>query len=45
MLAKVVARWSGIELSIVSYKESKDVFMLGPVDEIQVCGSRSQQRS
>jgi len=36
MLAKVVARWAGIEFSVIPYKESKDVFILGAIDDIQV---------
>jgi hypothetical protein len=38
MLAKVVARWGGIEFVVVPYKESKDVFILGAIDDIQVRG-------
>ena len=36
MLSKVVACWAGIEFCIIPYKESKDVFILGPIDDIQV---------
>ena len=36
MLAKVVARWAGIEFVVVPYKESKDVFILSSIEDIQV---------
>lgn len=35
MLAKVVAGWAGIEFSVIPYKESKDTFILGAIDDIQ----------
>lgn len=41
LLAKVVAKWAGIDLSVVPYKDSKDVYILGSIDNIQVgscCG-------
>lgn len=36
LLAKVVAKWAAIELSVVPYKDSKDVYILGSINNIQV---------
>eukprot|EP00878_Enallax_costatus_P024947 GHUV01026655.1.p1 GENE.GHUV01026655.1~~GHUV01026655.1.p1 ORF type:complete len:285 (+),score=109.46 GHUV01026655.1:1668-2522(+) len=36
LLAKVTSKWAAIEFSVVPYKDSKDVFILGAIDEIQV---------
>lgn len=36
LLAKVVAKWANIELSVIPYKDSKDVYILGSIDNIQV---------
>lgn len=36
LLAKVVAKWAAIELSVIPYKDSKDVYILGSIDNIQV---------
>ncbi|KAK3247052.1 hypothetical protein CYMTET_43439 [Cymbomonas tetramitiformis] len=36
LLAKVQAKWADVEFSVLSYKESKDVFILGGVDEVMV---------
>jgi hypothetical protein len=41
MLSKVVARWAGIEFSAVPYNESKDVFILSAVDDIQARPARA----
>jgi hypothetical protein len=35
MLDRVVARWGGIEFAVIPYKDSKDVFILGAIDDIQ----------
>jgi dynein heavy chain len=37
LLSKVVSRWAGIELAVVPYNDSKDVHILGSLDNIQVC--------
>lgn len=37
LLAKVVAKWATVELSVIPYKDSKDVYILGSIDNIQVC--------
>eukprot|EP00898_Chlorokybus_atmophyticus_P006606 jgi/Chlat1/6947/Chrsp52S06617 len=34
MLARVVARWAGIELTVVPYKDAKDTYILGGVEEV-----------
>jgi hypothetical protein len=34
-LSKVVSRWAGIELAVVLYKDTKDVYVLGALDDIQ----------
>ena len=36
MLAKVQSKWTATEFSVMSYKESKDVFILGGIEEVQV---------
>jgi hypothetical protein len=36
LLAKVQARWGDVEFTVISYKEQKDVFILGGIEEIQV---------
>jgi dynein heavy chain len=36
LLAKVSTKWAGIEFSVIPYKDSKDVYILGAIDEIQV---------
>lgn len=36
LLAKVVAKWAGVELSVIPYKDSKDVNILGSIDNVQV---------
>jgi dynein heavy chain len=36
LLAKVTTKWAGIEFSVIPYKDSKDVYILGAIDEIQV---------
>lgn len=36
LLAKVVTKWATIELAVVPYKDSKDVFILGSIDNVQV---------
>lgn len=36
LLAKVTAKWAGIEFCVIPYKDSKDVYILGALDEIQV---------
>lgn len=35
MLRKVQEKWSGIEFAILPYKDTKDVFILGGVDEVR----------
>jgi dynein heavy chain len=37
LLAKVTTKWAGIDFSIIPYKDSKDVFIMGALDDIQVC--------
>lgn len=36
LLANVVSKWASIEFNIVPYKDSKDVFIMGSTDDIQV---------
>jgi hypothetical protein len=36
LLAKVVTKWATIELAVVPYKDSKDVYILGSIDNVQV---------
>jgi hypothetical protein len=36
LLAKVTTKWAGIEFTVIPYKDSKDVYILGAIDEIQV---------
>ncbi|WIA13579.1 hypothetical protein OEZ85_007146 [Tetradesmus obliquus] len=36
LLAKVTAKWAGIEFCVIPYKDSKDMYILGALDEIQV---------
>lgn len=36
LLAKVQARWGDVEFSVIPYKEVKDVFILGGIEDIQV---------
>lgn len=36
LLAKVQARWSDVEFTVLSYKDMKDVYILGSIEEIQV---------
>lgn len=36
LLARVVARWATLELAVTPYKDSKDVYILGSIDNIQV---------
>ena len=38
LLAKVQSKWVDIEFSMIPYKELKDVFILGGIEEIQVGG-------
>ncbi len=35
LLARVTSKWAGIELCVIPYKDSKDVFILGAIDDIQ----------
>lgn len=35
LLAGVVAKWAGLELPVIPYKDSKDVLILGGIDDIQ----------
>lgn len=42
MLSKLETAWKDIELPCVSFRESKDVFILGAMDEIQVLLDDSQ---
>jgi len=46
LLAKVVAKWATIELTVIPYKDSKDVYILGSLDNIQVmvCGLSCAER-
>lgn len=39
LLAKVQARWNDVEFNVLPYKDMKDVFMLGSIEDIQVCVS------
>jgi hypothetical protein len=36
LLAKVQARWASVEFSMLPYKDMKDVFILGGIEDIQV---------
>lgn len=36
MLGKVQARWNDVEFNVIPYKDVKDVFMLGSIEDIQV---------
>jgi len=36
LLAKVQARWNDVEFNVIQYKDMKDVFMLGSIEDIQV---------
>ena len=36
LLAKVTTKWAGIDFNIIPYKDSKDIFIMGALDEIQV---------
>jgi hypothetical protein len=36
LLAKVVTKWATIELAVVPYKDSKDVYILGSIENVQV---------
>lgn len=38
LLGKVQAKWTDIEFTVLPYKDSKDVFILGAIDEIQARG-------
>lgn len=42
MLSKIVKAWNELEFIIISYRDSKDVFILGPVDDIQTLLEDSQ---
>ncbi|KAF5835818.1 dynein heavy chain, N-terminal region 2-domain-containing protein [Dunaliella salina] len=35
LLGKVQARWNDVEFNVIQYKDMKDVFMLGSIEEIQ----------
>lgn len=35
LLSKVQARWGTVEFTVVQYKEMKDVFILGGIEDIQ----------
>jgi hypothetical protein len=34
VLARVGVRWASIDLPLVTYKDAKDVFVLGPLDDV-----------
>jgi hypothetical protein len=36
LLAKVQTKWSAVELSVLPYKDLKDVFILGGIEDVQV---------
>ena len=36
LLAKVVSKWADIEFGVLPYKELKDVFILGGIEDVQV---------
>jgi hypothetical protein len=36
LLAKVQTKWSGVEFNVMSYKDAKDVFILGGIEDVQV---------
>jgi dynein heavy chain len=42
LLAKVTSKWASIEFSVIPYKDSKDVYILGAIDEIQVMSSSAE---
>lgn len=42
LLAKVVAKWANIELTVIPYKDSKDVYILGAIDNVQVSCEKAQ---
>lgn len=44
LLAKVTSKWASIEFTVMAYKDSKDVFILGAIDDIQV-GSMMSYRA
>ena len=35
MLRKVQEKWTGVELTVKQYKEAKDAYILGSVDDVQ----------
>ena len=35
MLRKVQEKWSGVELTVKQYKEAKDAYILGSVEDVQ----------
>ena len=36
LLAKVVTKWADVEFAVLGYKELKDVFILGGIEEVQI---------
>jgi len=36
LLAKVTTKWASIDFNIIPYKDSKDILIMGPLDDIQV---------
>jgi enoyl-[acyl-carrier-protein] reductase (NADH) len=36
LLAKVTTKWATIDFNIIPYKDSKDILIMGPLDDIQV---------
>ncbi|KXS09529.1 hypothetical protein M427DRAFT_128896 [Gonapodya prolifera JEL478] len=42
MLAKIVKQWSETEFSVLPYRDGKDVFILGSIDDIQTILEDSQ---
>lgn len=41
LLAKVQTRWGDVEFTVVQYKEVKDVYILGGIEDIQARGGRT----
>ncbi|KAJ3226918.1 Dynein heavy chain 6, axonemal [Clydaea vesicula] len=42
MLSKVVRTWNDVEFTVINYRDAKDVFILGAVDDIQTFLEDSQ---
>lgn len=38
LLARVVGRWAGLEFEVMPFRDSKDILILGGLEDIQVGG-------